>query len=280
MTEKIPADSHISRIALAVESLDRVLPFYRDTLGFSVERENSRAILTTGSQVLVVLEEVPDTPPRSPDAAGLFHFAVRVPDRAALADVLDRARKHETALTGASDHRVSEALYFRDPEGNGIEVSRDFPRTSWPETGDESVGIDTLALNLEGLAEDATGQPGLPAETYIGHVHLETSDLKRAEAFYHGTLGFEVRDRYGEEATFLAAGGYHHHIGLNTWNNCTAPASSTRGLQWFEVIVPDQRTANSIVERLHANDRESKTTDQGVAFSDPDSVEIRLALGS
>ncbi|MFB6353297.1 MAG: VOC family protein, partial [Halobacteriales archaeon] len=239
--EELPAAAHVGRVGLCVGSLDRVRPFYEDAVGLTAERDGDRVALgPTSDEPLIVLEAAPEAPDRPREAAGLFHLAVRAPDRAALGDAVTRLRSSGFSLSGASDHLVSEALYLRDPAGNGVEVYRDRPRDEWPETDDGLVGMETLPLDLEALEAAGDGQhvDGLPAGTDVGHVHLEVTDLARSESFYADALGLGVRARYGDDAAFLAAGGYHHHVGLNVWNRRRAPASG-RGLAWFEFVLPD-----------------------------------------
>ncbi|MFB6164723.1 MAG: VOC family protein [Haloarculaceae archaeon] len=279
---QLPADAHVGRVALTVDDLDRVLPFYRDALGFAVERDGDVARLSASDRPLLVLVEDRGAPERPRDAAGLFHVAIRVPSRAALADALARIRDAGASLTGASDHLVSEALYLRDPAGNGVEVYRDRPREDWPRAPDGSVEMDTLPLDLEGLAADATGAGELPAGTAVGHVHLEVADLARAEGFYVEALGFDRQTRFGEQASFVGAGGYHHHVGLNTWNHRTSPAAGdARGLRWFEVVVPDAAALDAVRKRLGDRGEGVTAADDGaVVVTDPDRIQVRLASAS
>ncbi|MFC7098466.1 VOC family protein [Halobaculum marinum] len=283
MNDNASPAARIGAVTLAVSDLDRVLAFYRDVVGLRVrERDDDRAVLGTPVTDLLVLVHDPDAPPRPSDAAGLFHTAFLFPSRAALGDALARAREAGARITGASDHRVSEALYLRDPEGNGVELYRDRPREAWPET-DDRVEMDTLPLDVESLLTDragefdAAGDPA-PDDTTVGHVHLEVTDLEAAEAFYVDALGFDVRQRWEAEALFVAAGGYHHHIGLNTWNRRSSPASG-RGLREFEVVVSDETALDAV---------RSDLADAGVAFradgdalvaSAPDGVAVRVLVG-
>lgn len=273
---ELPSESHVGLVALRVSSLDSVLPFYRDGIGFDVERDGDDAGLMAGDQPLLMLHEESDALERPPEAAGLFHVAVRVPDRGMLADVLDRIRKSDVTVMGASDHLVSEALYLRDPEGNGIEVYCDRPREEWQWTAAGDIEMDTLPLDLDDLREIGSETPSLPAGTDVGHIHLEVTDLTRSETFYRDTLGLRVQTRYGDEATFLAAGDYHHHVGLNTWNHRQSPAVDTRGLDWFQLVVPDTEMVEVLCRRLHSDTYQTTTIDGGVSVSDPDGIQVRL----
>ncbi|RBI58461.1 VOC family protein [halophilic archaeon] len=273
---ELPPESHVGSVALQIGSLDNVLPFYRNGIGFDVERDGDDARLIAGDQPLLVLHEESNAPERPPAAAGLFHVAMRVPDRGTLADVLNRIRKSDVTLLGTSDHLVSEALYLRDPEGNGIEVYCDRPQNEWPRTADGGIEMDTLPLDLDDLSEEGSTTPSFPAGVDIGHIHLEVTDLPRSEIFYRDTLGLRVQTRYGDEATFLAAGNYHHHVGLNTWNHRQSPTADTRGLDWFQLVVPDTKIVEVTRRRLHSDDYQTTTIDGGISVSDPDGIQVRL----
>ena len=269
--EKLPAETRVGRSALRVADLEEMTAFYRDVVGLRVlDRTAKTATLGAGGTALLVLEADAEAGPRR--GPGLYHNAVRVPSRAALGDALGRVRDR-WALDGASDHRVSEALYFADPEGNGVEVYRDFPRESWPATEDGRAGMATDPLDLPAVEAAAAGEDRVPAGTDLGHVHLEVSSLDAAREFYVDALGFALRDTY-PGAVFVAAGGYHHHIGANVWNERTGPAEG-RGLSWFEVVVPE-RGLDAARERLAAHGYAPTETDDGIAVTDPDGLEVRL----
>lgn len=279
---ELPASAHVGRVALRVESTDRVRPFYEDAVGLAAEQVGDRLVLGPATdEPLIALEEAPNAPERPREAAGLFHLAVRTPDRAALGDALARLQSSGASLTGASDHLVSEALYLRDPEGNGVEVYRDRPRDDWPTTDDGHVDMQTLPLDLDDLGSAGSGDhvDGLPPGTDIGHVHLEVADLPRAERFYRETLGLRLRARYGTSAAFLAAGDYHHHVGLNTWNHRTEPAGGHRGLAWWEFVLPDETALAAAADRLEAEDSSLVDRPDGLAVEDPDGTELRLVVG-
>jgi catechol 2,3-dioxygenase len=255
-------------VALRVADLDRMVAFYERVVGLDPQaRDADRAVLGAGGDPLLVLLAAPGTPARDPAAAGLFHTAFRVPSRAALGDALDRVGT-AWRLDGASDHRVSEALYLRDPEGNGIELYRDRPRTDWPTTDDGRVGMDTLSLALDPLREAAAGADRCPPGTDIGHVHLEVASLATARAWYVDGLGLGVRQSM-PAALFLADGDYHHHVGLNTWNGRSKPAGG-RGLAWFELRLDESTEA--VRGRLDA----VTGTEGGFDATDPDGIEVRV----
>ena len=279
----LPAETTVGRTALVVNDLDPVVGFYRDVVGLAVlDREAGRATLGAGGDPLLELTGDPDAGERPPRSAGLFHNAFRVPSRAALGDAVERIRG-EWELTGASDHHVSEALYLDDPEGNGVEIYRDRPRAEWPTDEDGRVEMDTLPLDVESLAADAAGEDGTPPGTDVGHVHLEVSDLSTARRFYVGTLGMNVRQEWGSQALFVAAGDYHHHVGLNTWNGRSGPREG-RGLDWFELVLPDRDSLEAVRERfvdtgVEVAAVEEDGTDEAFEVRDPDGILVRLRAG-
>jgi catechol 2,3-dioxygenase len=275
-TDTLPKGTRIGRTALRVTDLDELTDFYRTVVGLSVlEESDTRSVLGVADAPLLVLDGDGDAPTRHRSGAGLYHTAFRVPSRAALGDALARIRNH-WQLGGASDHWVSEALYLTDPEGNGIEIYRDFPREDWPRSDDGHVRISTEALDLDGIETAATGTTQAPPGTDIGHVHLEVSSLDAFRDFYVDTLGFEVQTTV-PAAAFVSAGGYHHHIGANTWHHRTAPVSG-RGLSWFEVVVPDQGALDAVRSRLEGREIPVTETDDGLVIHDPDEIEVRIRV--
>lgn len=276
MTEReLPGSAHVGRVTLRVTNLDRLANFYERVVGLELlSRDADRAVLGAGGEPLLELVGDPDAPERAPDETGLFHTAFLVPDRAALADALDRLAGR-WLIDGASDHLVSEALYFEDPEGNGIEIYRDRPRDQWPTAPDGTVQMETRPLDLEELAAESGAAASAPPETTVGHVHLEVSSISAARDFYVDALGLRVRQEWADEALFVAAGDYHHHVGLNTWYDCTEPATR-RGLDWFELVVPDADTLDAVGRRLDEQGVAWTATDDGLSVSDPDGIELRM----
>lgn len=227
---------------LTVTSLERATGFYHGVLGLDPrEAEDGVELATPAGDVLLRLAERPDL--RAPSAGpGLFHVALLVPSRRELGRALLGLEAAGWPLHGASDHAVSEALYLADPDGHGIEIYADRPRETWRRVGDELYMI-TAPLDTRDLLRE-TGPPGdwpgLPAGTVVGHVHLRVRDLEAAERVFAGGLGMEVTVRSYPGARFFAAGGYHHHIGVNTWWRRTGDvdAGGLVGLGSFEIMVP------------------------------------------
>ncbi|WP_323192528.1 VOC family protein [Halostella sp. PRR32] len=272
----LPAETHIGRTALTVSNLGEMTDFYRDVVGLTVlSCDDTTAVLGVEGTPLLVLEHDPDAPNRHRSGAGLFHNAFRVPSRTSLGDALARIREH-WQLGGASDHGVSEALYLTDPEGNGIEIYRDYPREDWPRGDDGRIRMGTYHLDLEPLEATAAGKSGLPVGTEVGHVHLEVSSLEAFSEFYVEILGFEVQTDV-PAARFVGAGGYHHHLGANTWNHRTGPASG-RGLSWFEVVVPHEEALTELRDRTADSQYGITETNDGISVTGPDEIEVRFRV--
>ncbi|WP_049985976.1 VOC family protein [Halobellus rufus] len=270
----LPASTRLGRTALRVHDLGEMVDFYHAVVGLAVlDRGNDSATLGVDDTPLLELREDPDAPTRDREQAGLFHNAFRFPSRTALGAALDRIREHWT-LDGASDHRVSEALYLSDPEGNGVELYRDRPREAWPTTADGGVEMPTLSLDLDDVAADSDGASLAPAGTTLGHVHLEVTSVPAAREFYVETLGFDVQMDV-DSALFVSAGGYHHHIGLNAWNRRSAPAGG-RGLDWFEILLPDADAVAAVAERIADVGGDVTERDAGADIVDPNGIGIRL----
>ncbi|HEY6211922.1 MAG TPA: VOC family protein, partial [Vicinamibacterales bacterium] len=216
----IDPETRIGAVHLTVASLDASIRFYESHLGLVVHRRDgptaALGVGAAGAPDLLRLSEC-ERAPRVRGTTGLYHFAVLVPSRADLGRALRRLVETGTVMQGAADHGVSEALYLADVDGNGIEIYRDRPRAEWPFVqGQLRMGADPLDFDeLRSAADDAAGSQ-LARETTIGHVHLHVSALDEAQRFYVDVLGFELMQRYGPSALFVSAGGYHHHIGLNT----------------------------------------------------------------
>ena len=239
--------------------MDRSIRFYESHLGFVVLHRGVADVRlgvagARPDEALVVLTSAP-TAPHVSGTTGLYHFAILVPSRAHLAWALGRLVHTSTQLQGAADHGVSEAIYLADPDGNGIEIYRDRPRAEWPiVNGRLHMGVDPLDLDAL-LDESLEGHPReLASGTIVGHVHLHVSDLTAARQFYVDVLGFELMQRYGSSALFVSAGGYHHHIGLNTWAGVGAPPPppGAIGLRHFTVRLPDRPAIDQLAQRLRA----------------------------
>ena len=238
---KMPDETSLGEVALRVADLGRSLRFYTGPFGLRLlGRRNGLAVLGADERPLLRLIERPNARPKPHSATGLYHFAVLLPDRAALGRLFLNLVKYGVPIEGAADHLVSEAIYLRDPDGNGIEIYRDRPREEWPMAGPE-VRMANAPLDFDGIVAAAGDRPwdGIAPEARIGHVHLQVSDLAEAERFYCRILGFNVMQRW-RGALFVSAGGYHHHIGLNVWSSLGGPPppEDSAGLEYFEIRLP------------------------------------------
>ena len=270
---ELPADTRLGAIRLRAGDVGLLRDFYERAIGLqALAAEDGVTALGAADGALVELLSDPDAPTRPPRTTGLFHLALLVPTRADLAHALRRVFEAGWHLSGASDHLVSEALYLSDPEGNGIELYRDRPREEWPHQGDE-IAMATLPLDLEGLLAEPGGDTDIPpmAEgTVLGHVHLQVADLDTAASFWVDALGLDVRTRLYPGALFVSAGGYHHHVGLNTWAGVGAPRppAGARGLDRFEIVLPDGESLAVTRDRLAAA-AAVQDVDGGILAIDP-----------
>lgn len=276
--------AHIGGVRLQVENLSRSLQFYRDLLGFvEVGRHEGIATLGApgGARPLVTLVEHAGARPVPPRRRlGLFHFAILLPTRAALAGALAHLRAHGVPL-GMSDHLVSEALYLSDPDGLGIEIYADRPRSGWRRQGGE-LAMATEPLDVQGiLREPGAGEwRGMPGGTTIGHMHLHVADIPAAERFYANVIGFDVVVRSYPGALFLSAGGYHHHLGTNTWaQGATPPPADEAQLIHWELVVPTPGELGAVRDRIRASGHgtEDDTADAFVA-RDPFGTALRVVV--
>ena len=267
-----PAAS-IGRVYVTISDLTRSVRFYESHLGFLVHRRDDRtAWLGAGGPDLLVLSQC-ETAPRVRGTTGLYHFAILVPTPADLARSLRRLVATETVMQGAADHGVSEALYLADPDGNGIEIYRDRPRAEWPyvagqlRMGADPIDLDELLAHKTGVDAGAA----LATGTVIGHVHLHVARLEDAERFYVGVLGFQLMQRYGPSALFVSAGGYHHHIGLNTWAGVGAPPPppGAIGLRHFDVQLPSEAAVEEVASRVRGAGVPIETVEGGLLVRDP-----------
>ena len=270
-------------VRLNVADLDRTRRFYEEAIGLRAFNGAGDLVRlgTDRGRAIVELAARPDAPRRPAGSTGLFHLAILVPSRAELARTLRRVTDAGWRLTGASDHLVSEALYLDDPEGNGIELYHDRPRDEW-RYEDGRLQMATLPLDLEGvIAELQAGDheaPKMASGTKMGHVHLQVADIEAARAFYEGALGLDVTVDTYPGALFLSSGGYHHHIGLNTWAGDGAPAAprGARGLRRYELELSEGGQLEEVERRLGAGGFEAERGDGGLRTADPSGNPILL----
>ncbi len=263
----------VGAVHLTVSDLERSLEYYRATVGLGVlERGAGRATLGAGERELLVLAEEPGARPAR-GHTGLYHFALLLAERADLARWLAHAGRERVALTGLSDHFVSEALYLVDPDGHGIEIYWDRPRAVWE--GRVATRLTTLPLDVESLLgelDDPRTEPfdGLTARTVMGHVHLKVADVAQTVVFYRDVLGFALMAQLGSQAAFLAAGDYHHHLGANTWESRGAPPPppGSAALRHATIVLPDAAERERVLARADRAGRVDDTPD-GPLVRDP-----------
>jgi catechol 2,3-dioxygenase len=282
-----PAHAEISPLAtvgavhLTVSDLARSLAYYRDAIGLGVlETGGGRASLGAGDRELLVLVEQPGARPAR-GHTGLYHFALLLAERADLARWLAHAARERVALTGLADHFVSEALYLDDPDGHGIEIYWDRPREVWE--GQGATRITTLPLDVDGLLgelDDPRTEPfdGLTSRTVMGHVHLKVADIAQTVAFYRDVLGFALMAQMGSQAAFLSAGGYHHHLGANTWESRGAgpPPPGRATLRHATIVLPDAAEHDRVLARADGAGRVEEGPD-GPVLRDPSGNALVLA---
>ncbi len=263
----------VGAVHLTVSDLERSLEYYRSAVGLAtLEIGAGRATLGAGERELLVLVEERGARPAT-GHTGLYHFALLLAERADLARWLAHAAHDQVGLTGLSDHFVSEALYLDDPDGHGIEIYWDRPREVWE--GQVAVRLTTLPLDVEDLLgelDDPRTEPfaGLTARTAMGHVHLKVADIASTVAFYRDVLGFGLMAQLGSQAAFLSAGGYHHHIGANTWESRGAPPPppGRAALRHATIVLPDDAERERVLARADRAGHVEDTPD-GPLVRDP-----------
>lgn len=278
---RLPESTRLGRVRLQVADLDRSISFYENVLGLRVIRRNedSASLGPHGEEREIVhlhqLTTARPVPRRG--LLGLYHFAILLPDRASLGRFVAHLAEIG-AYAGMADHFVSEAVYLTDPDGLGIEVYADRPRGAW-RYDERQLFMTTDSLDVEDLVKEARGEgwKGMPPGTVLGHVHLYVDDIDKAAAFYHDALGFDKVVWSYPGALFMSAGGYHHHLGTNTWAR-GAPAASdqdARLLEW-EIVVPSATDAEQAAQSVKAGGYPVKQDDSEWILADPWGTGLRL----
>jgi catechol 2,3-dioxygenase len=282
--DTLAAGTRMGAVELLVRDLDTMLAYYRDVIALDhIASEGSTHVLGRHDVPTVTLTHSPDMPPFDRGGAGLFHTAVVFETRAALAAAVARvAQSGIGRFTGSADHLVSEAFYFDDPEGNGVELYFDRPAASWARSPDGKPLMDTLRLDPSDYLEThmVAAELALPQGiASVGHVHLQVGDIPTAKEFYVGTLGFDQVFDMGS-ALFVAAGGYHHHVGLNVWNSRRAgPRAASLGLGTMDIVLPSADGLGALRDRLAFRDVQADDDGQTLRFPDPWGSQIRVTAG-
>ncbi|MGB3414968.1 MAG: VOC family protein [Microbacteriaceae bacterium] len=282
-TELLAAGTEMGAVTLFVENLERVRAFYQQGVGLEVLRDTTgTVVLGRGSIPILILEQRKELARAAQGSAGLFHTAILFDTEEALASsVYSIATKYPNLFTGSSDHFVSLAFYFDDPEGNGVELYWDFPREKWQNLTDKmtTAYLDPNLFLKTHLNESLAAAP-LASAAKVGHVHLQVGTIPEALDFYTEKLGFELQLLYGKQALFVSAGGYHHHIGMNTWNSQGAGLRSPAlGLGQLNILVPSLDEVIASNERLNHHGVVSEFDGKTLSLLDPWANKIQLGVG-
>ena len=268
----LPDTLRLGPVHIVVTDLDRSVGFYGDALGLQLHRRaDPLAVMGAGAEDLLVLHAEPEAGPAGRHA-GLYHFALLQPSRTELARAAQRLIVSQTPISGASDHGISEAIYLPDPDGNGIELAADRGRERWGDLTDPKT-IGPRPLDMQGLMSLVDGQAPRPLADeglVVGHVHLHVGDVDRALGFYRDVIGFEPMTLF-PTAAFVAAGGYHHHLGLNTWKGEGVPPApdGAVGLHHWTIVLDDPSDVEALRERVSADGLEPGELEGGVLLRDP-----------
>jgi catechol 2,3-dioxygenase len=280
---EVPASTTVGAVELTVAELERSLQYYGQAIGLQVlHRDGASASLgVPGRELLRLVEETGARP--GSGYTGLYHFALLVPERADLARWLAHAARDRVPMVGLSDHFVSEALYLSDPDEHGIEIYWDRPRETWE--GQVAGRMTTLPLDVDSLfgeLEDPRSEPftGLPDGTVMGHVHLKVAGIAETVVFYRDVVGFGLMAQLGSSAAFLSAGGYHHHLGANTWESAGAspPPPGTAALRHATIVLPDSGERERVIDRVERSGQTPEDGEAGPMIQDPSGNRSVLAV--
>lgn len=279
----IPENTKIQSIDIRVRDLETSLNFYSELIGFKIiDKNNTEAILSSTGELPYILKFIEDktAPVRIEGSTGLYHMAFLFPDRKELARVFMRLFKNNIKFQGFTDHLVSEAIYLPDPDGNGVELYVDKPRNQWKQTHGQII-MDSLPLNLSIVTnelDDPEIWNGIHPDTKLGHVHFNVSDLNKAEEFYNEILGFKITNSLFPKALFYGTGGYHHHIGTNTWmldRRANADESSL-GMISYTISLPDKNIINVIADRADKAGLPVTSGNEELIVKDYDNIKVKI----
>lgn len=271
----------LQTITLRVKSLEDQLQFYNEVLGLTVLEQEINQITLSANNIhpLIVLQQDENVVQKSTNAIGLYHLALLVPSREDLAYVINHLLQQGVRFDGASDHLFSEAFYLTDPEGNGIEIYRDRPRNEWPRSENGELVAASNPIDLPGimsLLDENRTWIGLPRETILGHLHIQVSQLKDAGNFYLNVLGLEEITRFHDSALFMSAGGYHHHIAVNTWNvrGATLPPEYSTGIMNYSITLSSKKEMDKFINHLKELHLEIQLNEKGFSILDTNKIRI------
>lgn len=280
----INPSAHTGAVGLKTANLDKQIEFYTEVIGLEVlALDDGQAVLgikETETELLILRKIT--APSIRQRKAGLYHTAFLLPTRKDLGNTLFALLSKKAPIIGASDHGYSEAVYLEDPEGNGIEIYRDKPQSEWDIQSDGRIAGITIEMDAEGvLASRDEATDKFPVGTTVGHVHLSVADLTKTEDFYREVLGMGLKDRFGSQARFFAAGNYHHHIGTNVWGgkDLSAPTEKDLGLDFFTILVPDTESLTALKENLERQGvNDMKVKDKSIVLLDPNGLTVKIEI--
>jgi catechol 2,3-dioxygenase len=279
-TTALPDTLRLGAVHLTVTDLERSIRFYEESIGLRVARHvDGEAALGAGGEDLLVLVEEPSARPAGRHA-GLYHFALLHPSRHELARAAQRLIATRTPVSGASDHKISEAIYLPDPDGNGIELAADRSREHWGDLSDPTALGGPMPLDMVSLMAMVEGEEALPhasPDLRMGHVHLHVGDIEEALSFWRDLIGFEVMTRF-PSAAFIAAGGYHHHLGLNTWRGEGVPPmpAGAVGMRHWTVVLDSPEEVAEVLARLKAGGAPVEQRPDGFLARDPSNNSVAV----
>lgn len=275
--------THIGEVVLNVENLIDMKQFYTEIVGMDIKKESIAAISfgTKEDETILLTLQKGAISVRTVQSAGLYHFALLLPTRQDLSEIMNHILTSGYPLTGAADHGYSEALYLDDPEGNGIEIYWDKPKSEWDIRADGQIIGVTEPIDVDGLIAQAEKLfAGLPSSSSIGHVHLFVTDLTETDNFYTDLVGLELKFNFGNQAKFFAAGEYHHQIAANNWaeKGSMAANKGSLGLAYFTIIVPVKDDFDRIQRRLLDKQYDYQLNEKGAILSLEDTNGIELKI--
>ncbi len=281
MTFELPETTRMGRVGLNVTNLERLTQFYEEIIGLSVLKKTEQEAhlgIKEDDRALVSLYQTERSNNKT-HTNGLYHLAILLPSRKDLGNVLKRMLLDEVRLQGASDHGYSEALYLADPEGNGIEIYADRPKETWTINEDGTIPGYTIAMDAEGVIREADEVPPqkMPAGTMMGHVHLAAASVKESKDFYMEDLGFGLKFNMMNQAYFLAAGVYHHHVAFNVWRSEPDEKIDPLdpGLRYYEIATAEEDTYQSLQSHLDEENIEYLEKDY-IQLTDPTGIQVRI----
>lgn len=281
MNFRLDPHMQLGYVTLRVQSLEKQRAFYQDAFGLHVIEERSDRLVLSVDNVhpLIVLQASENVVQKPDHTTGLYHLALLIPTRADLAYVIAHLIQKGIRFDGASDHLFSEAFYLTDPEGNGIEIYRDRPRSDWPRTESGELVSASDPIDFQGIMalQDENRQwTGFPEETILGHMHLHVGQLHEAATFYLDILGLEEITRFHESALFMSAGGYHHHIAANIWQGVGAvlPPENATGLVEYSLILSTEKESQKLLTHLAEKNIEITHEEKGFSILDPNNMRM------